>query len=82
MLAYAIRVYLEDGSWYYAQNHGYGQVQVSLTSDIGSAICFRTLDEASDYYYKYIRNSRDKSTGLRVDNSRTSCIQVETFSRY
>ena len=77
MLAYAIRVYLEDGSWYYARNNGYGEVVVTLTEDVGSAICFRTKDEAVDYFDQYIRDTRDKATGLRVDNSRTCLIEVE-----
>ena len=79
MRAYVIRVYLEDGSWYYAQNHGYGSVQVSLTSDVSCAICFKTTSEARDYFYKYIENTHDKSTGLKVDNRRSCFIEVETF---
>ena len=77
MRAYVIRVYLEDGSWYYARNQGYGSVTVLLTSDVSSAICFRTTSEASQYFYKYIENTRDNVTGLRVDNRRTCFIEVE-----
>ena len=79
IIAYVIRVYLEDGSWYYARNHGYGSVEATLTSDVSYAICFRTTREANDYFYKYIENARDRATGLRVDNNRTCFIQVETF---
>ncbi len=77
MLAYVIRVYLEDGSWYYAQNNGYGEVRVSLVSDVSSAICFKTTKEATDYFNAHIKGLYDPETGLRVDNNRTCLIQVE-----
>jgi len=77
MLAYVIRVYLEDGSWAYAHNEGYGQVKVTLVSDVGSAICFKTTREATEYFDSHIRDRHDSATGLKVDNSRTCLIQVE-----
>ena len=77
MRAYVIRVYLEDGSWYYARNEGYGQVRVLLTSDVSCAICFKTTREATDYFYKYIDGRNDTATGLRVDSRRTCFIEVE-----
>ena len=77
MQAYVIRVYLEDGSWAYARNEGYGQVQVYLTEDVGSAICFRTTREATDYFNRYIKNKYDSRSGLRVNNDRTCLIEVE-----
>ena len=77
MLAYVIRVYLEDGSWYYARNNGYGRVTVDLVSDVSSAICFKTTAEATDYFNRYIKDRIDTLTGLRVNNDRTCLIQVE-----
>ena len=77
MLAYVIRVYLKDGSWYYARNNGYGSVTVDLVSDVSSAICFKTTREATEYFDRHIRDRYDPRTGQDVDNNRTCLIQVE-----
>lgn len=77
MRAYVIRVYFEDGNWFYAQNEGYGEVRVLLTKDVACAICFETQREAWDYFNSYIRGTYDKATGLKVNNSRCALIEVE-----
>ena len=77
MLAYVIRVYLVDGSWFYARNEGYGQVQVILTKDVNCAICFQTQREAWDYFNRYIKDTHDTATGIKVNNSRCALVEVE-----
>ena len=72
MLVYGIKVYLENGYWGYVCNNGRGGFDI--TKDEGSILCFQTLEEARDFYYRNVRNCH--VNGVPVDRTRTACVRV------
>lgn len=74
MIAYTIKVYLTDGTWGYCRPNDRGGF--NLTDDVSSTVYFDTVQEAKDYYYRYIKGFRNERTGVEVDGSRCSIIQV------
>ena len=73
MLAYGIKVYLVNGDWGYISGDGCGGYE--LTKYEGSILCFRTKDEATDFYYQNVKYGT--SNGVAVDTSRTCLVQVQ-----
>ena len=73
MLAYALKVYLVDGYWGYIALDGNGGFK--LTKEESSVLCFATLDEAKEFYYKKVKYG--DCNGVAVDTSKTSVVRVQ-----
>lgn len=72
MLAYALKVYLVDGTWGYIRLDGCGGFE--LTKEESTILCFKTLDEVRKFYEEKVKYGN--CNGVPVDTSRTSAVRV------
>ena len=71
---YAIKAYISDGRYGYVSMNYDGTRNWHLESDVSAARLFRTIAEAKDFYYEYVRGAVDDRTGARVINEKTAVV--------